>query len=102
MHSYRPDTPLTSAFSLPHSRDSPGSSIQEYSVARDDPSSASSSGSIDKNDIVIAYVFLRLCVFSLDTILSIRVMGPTGAGKSSVSRLVRDFLLRWDWDIHSS
>jgi hypothetical protein len=40
--------------------------------------------SIDEDDIVIAYVFLELRFIAL-IMLSTRVMGLTGAGKSSVS-----------------
>jgi hypothetical protein len=40
--------------------------------------------SIDENDIVIAYVFLELTFIAL-ILRSTRVMGLTGAGKSSVS-----------------
>ena len=41
-------------------------------------------GSIDEDDIVIAYVFLELRFIAL-IMLSTRVMGLTGSGKSSVS-----------------
>lgn len=71
----------------------PGSNIPDCSVGHDVPSSDSHSP-VHKDDIVIAYVFLELHFISLIT-HSIRVMGPTGAGKSSVSHSSSDAILHW-------
>ena len=48
-------------------------------------SSAADHSSIDENDTVIAYDLLKLRFISLNIMHFIRVMGPTGAGKSSMS-----------------
>lgn len=61
----------------------PGSNIPDCAVVHGVPST-DYHNSIDKDDIVIAYVFLELHFISLIT-HSTRVMGPTGTGKSSVS-----------------
>lgn len=71
----------------------PESNVPDYSAARGVASNADYHSSIDENDIIIAYVFLELRLISLNFMYYIRVMGPTGAGKSSVSYLVGDSTL---------
>ena len=58
--------------------------------------SSADHGSIDENDIVIAYDLLKLHFISLNIMHFIRVMGPTGAGKSSVSFWLCNLTLPWD------
>jgi hypothetical protein len=70
---------------------SPASSIPDPAAVRGATSSGHHS-SIDENDIVIAYVCLALRFIAL-IMLSTRVMGPTGAGKSSVSYWCKDSTL---------
>ena len=71
------------ASSAPQNR--PGYNISDNSAARGATSSVDNHSPIDENDIIIAYVLLELHFISLNIMHFIRVMGPTGAGKSSVS-----------------
>ena len=63
----------------------PGYNISDNSATRGVTSSVNGCSPIDENDIIIAYVLLKLHFTSLNITHFIRVMGPTGAGKSSVS-----------------
>ena len=69
--------------SHPYPLNSPGSSIPDYAVVRG-VTTSDHHISIDENDIIIAYVFIELRFVAL-IMLSTRVIGFTGAGKSSVS-----------------
>ena len=73
-----PDVPLAApipedpASNHPHSKNLPGSSlIKDYSAVHDATSGSDLYSPINNNDVVIAYVFLRLRVFSLDAISSL-------------------------------
>ena len=73
-----PDVPLAlpvpddPASGHPRSRNLPGSSpIKDYSAVHDATSGSDFYSPINENDVVIAYVFLRLRVLSLDNISSL-------------------------------